>query len=91
MIRPTNIKNIFKKDIKTIYLSLGGFYAVFGAFALLTNFMQTMMMPNIDAQPDVSFSNYLNVLHEIWIVFMPLLIILGLSYVVLGLLFQKII
>lgn len=90
MIRPINIKNIFKKDIKTICLSIGGFYAVFGAFALLMIKIQTIMISNFDQQPDKSFSNTLNVLHKIWIVYMPFMILIGICYLIFGLLFQKI-
>ncbi len=90
MIKPISIKNIFKKDIKTICLSIGGFYAVFGVFALLMVKMQTMMISNFDPKPDESFTNTLNVLHEIWIVYMPLMILIGISYIVFGLSFQKI-
>ena len=47
MKRPFNIKSLLKKDIKTICLSLGGFYAIFGAFALLIRKMQTMMISSL--------------------------------------------
>ena len=90
MIKPISIKNILKKDIKTICLTIGGFYAVFGVFALLMVKMQTMMISNFDPKPDESFTNTLNVLHEIWIVYMPLMILIGISYIVFGLSFQKI-
>ncbi len=90
MIKPISIKNIFKKDIKTICLSIGGFYAVFGVFALLMVKMQTMMISKFEPKPDENFTNTLNVLHEIWIIYMPLMILMGISYIVFGLSFQKI-
>lgn len=90
MIKPISLKQLFKKDIKTICLTIGGFYAVFGAFAILMVKLQTMMLSNFESSPDESFTNTLNVLHEIWIVYMPSLIILGLGYLAFGFLFNKI-
>ena len=90
MIKPLSFKQLFKKDIKTICLSIGGFYAVFGAFALLMVKLQSMMLSNFESSPDESFNNTLNVLHEIWIVYMPLMILLGLGYLTFGFFFNKI-
>ena len=90
MIKPISLKQLFKKDIKTICLTIGGFYAVFGAFAILMVKLQTIMLSNFESSPDESFTNTLKVLHEIWIVYMPLLIILGLGYLAFGFLFNKI-
>ena len=81
MIRPFSIKSLLKKDIKTICISLGGFYAVFGAFALLIVKMQTMMISNPSPQTDDSFTNTLKVLHEIWIIYMPFMILIGICYI----------
>lgn len=90
MIKPISLKQLFKKDIKVICLSIGGFYAVFGAFAILMVKLQTMMLSNFDPSPDESFIYTLKVLHEIWIFYMPLLIILGFGYLAFGFLFNKI-
>jgi hypothetical protein len=90
IIRPLNIKTLFNKDIKIICLSIGGFYTVFGAFALLMVKIQKIMISNFDQQADKRFSNTLNVLHEIWIVYMPLMILIGVCYLIFGLLFKKI-
>lgn len=88
MINP-RIKNLFKKDVKTICLSIGGIYAVFGVLALGMVKMQTMMLSNFDAEPDESFMNTMNVLHKLWIHYMPFLVLIGIGYVVFGLLYSK--
>jgi hypothetical protein len=90
MIKPISLKQLFKKDIKTICLSIGGFYAVFGAFAILMIKLQTIMLTNFESSPHESFTSTLKVLHEIWIVYMPLLTILGLGYLAFGFFFNKI-
>ena len=90
MIKPISLKQLFKKDIKTICLSIGGFYAVFGVFAILMVKMQTIVLSNFESSPDESFTNTFKVLHEIWMVYMPFLIILGLGYLALGFLYDKI-
>jgi hypothetical protein len=89
MINPS-LKNLFKKDVKTICLSIGGIYAVFGVLALGMVKMQTMMLSNFDPKPDESFMNTMKVLHKLWIVYMPLLVLLGIGYLVFGLLYYKI-
>lgn len=90
MIRPISLKQLFKKDIKTICLSIGGFYTVFGLFAIMMVKLQSMMISNFESSPDDSFSSYFDVLHGIWIVYMPLWIILGLAYVAFGFFYKKI-
>ncbi len=90
MIKPISLKQLFKKDIKTICLYLGGFYAVFGTFALLMVKFQMKMLSNIEYSLDESFTKTLNVLHEIWIIYMPLWIALGLGYLSFGFFSNKI-
>ena len=90
MIKPISLKQLFKKDIKTICFSIGGFYTVFGLFAIMMVKLQSIMISNFEPSPDESFTNTLNVLHEIWIIYMPLLSLLGIGYLVFGLFFNKI-
>ena len=65
MIKSISLKQLFKKDIKTICLSIGGFYTVFGAFAILMVKLQTIMLSNVESSPDESFSNTLKVMAKI--------------------------
>ena len=90
MIKPLSFKNLFKKDIKTICLTIGGFYAIFGIFATIIIKMQTMMIPDLGDKSNEAFFNSMNVLHEIWSVYMPLLILLGLGYALFGYFLNKI-
>lgn len=90
MIKSFSIRNLFKKEIKTICLSLGGFYIISGAFAVLMVKIQTIMLSNFETQPDDGFQNTLNVLHKIWIVYMPFMILIGICYLLFGLFYQKI-
>ena len=48
------------------------------------------MYSNFGQEPDDSFTNIFNVLHKIWIVYMPLMVLLGISYIVFGLLYSRI-
>lgn len=90
MIKQFSIKTLFKKDISTICLSIGGFYAVFGIMAIILIKMQTIMFSNFGQEPDESFMNIFIVLHKIWIVYMPLMILLGISYMAFGMLYNRI-
>jgi hypothetical protein len=63
---------------------------VFGVLALLIIKMQTMTISNFDSKADEIFLNTLNVLHNIWILYMPLMILLGIGYVIFGLLYHRI-
>ncbi len=90
MIKQISLKQLFKKDIKTICLSFGGFYTVFGLFAIMMVKLQSIMISNFESSSDESFTNTLNLLHEIWIIFMPLLSLLGIGYLAFGFFFNKI-
>ena len=48
------------------------------------------MISNPSPQTDDSFTNTLKVLHEIWIIYMPFMILIGICYILFGLFFQKI-
>ncbi len=85
-----SLKQLFKKDINTICLSIGVLYALFGVFAILMVKLQTLMLSKFDSPPNEQFTNTLKELHEIWLVYMPLLAILGFGYLAFGLLFNKI-
>jgi hypothetical protein len=89
MIESKSLKQLFRKDVRTICLSIGGFYVVFGAFAILMVKIQTMMLINVEGSASQSFINSLKILHEIWMIYMPLLIVLGLGYLLFGLLFKR--
>ena len=90
MIGSFSLRKLFQKDIKTICLTIGGFYVAFGALSLLIVKVQTMTIFNFDPKPDDNFLNMLNILHNIWIVFMPLMILLGIGYLLFGLLYFRI-
>ena len=87
MIRTMSIFDIFKKDIKTISLLFGGFYIFIGAFSLL---MIKFIMPNFAPTSEEIFSKTYEILGNIWIIYMPLLIIIGICYLVFGFLNHKI-
>jgi hypothetical protein len=90
MVHPTSQKLLSEKDIKIICLSIGGFYAALGAFSLFMVKLQSMMFSTFGSSPDKLFDNALEVLHKIWVVYMPLLLLLGLGYLAFGFLFGKI-
>jgi surface polysaccharide O-acyltransferase-like enzyme len=90
MIKPFSFRDLFKKDVKTICLYIGGLYAAFGALALLMVKMQNMMFSDFVTNTDDSFQNAINILHNIWTVYMPFLILIGICYLVFGLLYHKI-
>ena len=85
-----DIINIFKKDVRIICLTIGGFYTLFGTLALIMIKIQSIMISNFDQHPDRSFLNLINILHNIFIVYMPFMILIGVCYLVFGLLFKKI-
>ncbi len=72
-----------------ICISIGAFYSVFSFFALVMMKLQDFMISSFDDSPDDSFTMYKTVLDEIWIIYTPLMILLGLSYISFGLLFKK--
>jgi hypothetical protein len=82
-----NIFDIFKKDIKTISLSFGGFYIFIGGLALL---MIEVIMPNFAPTSEEIFLKSIDILSDIWIIYMPLLIIIGISYLAFGFFSHKI-
>ena len=90
MIISFSFRNLFKKDLKTICLSIGGFYAAFGAFALIIVKMQNLMLSSFETKPNESFQNTISILHNIWNIYMPLLILIGICYLLFGLFFHKI-
>jgi len=90
MIIQSKLVKIFKKEPKQICMTIGGIYAGFGTFAFFIMTMQKLMMSNIGTQPDESFTKLMTTLHDIWSIYMPLMILLGLIYVGFGLMFNKI-
>ena len=85
-----NIQNFSGKDIRTLCLSIGGFYTIFGTFSYLMIRLQAFMLSRFEPPPDESFTNIMNTLHDIWGVYMPLMILLGVGYLLFGLFFNKI-
>jgi hypothetical protein len=90
MISPFSFKQLLKKNLKTICLLLGSFYAVLGIFALAMIAIQSIVFANIELVPDEHFMELQNALYNVWIIFMPLLTILGCGYIAFGIFFNKI-
>lgn len=90
MIKSFSFRDIFKKEVKTICLSIGGFYAAFAVLALLMVKMQNIILSNFETKPDDSFQNSISILHNIWNVYMPFLILIGICYLLFGLFYHKI-
>lgn len=90
MNKPFKIKKLFDNNISILSFSIGGYYVLFGVFALLMVRLQAMMLPDFITLSDDSFVDNLRVLHEIWIVYMPFLILLGTAYVLFGLFYKMI-
>lgn len=92
MIKKISFRELLKKDSTTICLSIGGFYTIMGIFALLIiklQKLQTISFSNFPTSPDASFMNLVNELHDIWTIYMPLMIVLGLGYLAFGFFFNK--
>ncbi len=69
----------------------GGIYAGFGILAWFMVLLQKGLMPYMIDDPDVdeSFIQLISTLHNTWDTYMPLLILLGLTYIIFGLLLNK--
>ncbi len=69
----------------------GGIYAGFGILAWFMVLLQKGLMPYMLDEPDVdeSFIRLMSTLHKTWGTYMPLLILLGLTYIIFGLLLNK--
>ena len=90
MITSFRFKDLFKKEVKSICIALGGFYSAFGLLALLMIKMQKLMIGSFEPIPDDSFQNTMNLLHRIWGSYMPFLILIGICYLLFGLFYNKI-
>lgn len=79
------------KVVSVLTMVYGGLEAAFGLFSLLGIFMQRLMMR---ATPSFSHPNFhggslefwlrIEITHNVWLVFMPFLIVLGFLFVVSG-------
>jgi surface polysaccharide O-acyltransferase-like enzyme len=81
---------IFKNKTKLTCLVLGGIYAIFGSFSLLIILIQRLMISSFDPITDNSFMTSHNTLFKIWIIHMPLMVFIGLCYLIFGLLIKRI-
>jgi hypothetical protein len=73
------------KVISVLTMVYGGCTAVFGLFFLVIIFLQKLMFSAMPSS--VNFMNqrlYMETLHNIWLIFMPLLIFLGLLFLFSG-------
>lgn len=89
LFKQPSFRKLFEKEASKICVTIGAYYAAFGAMAFLMIFMQKQMTPN-GANGDDAFYAMMALLHHVWTIHMPLLIILGLLYVAFGLMFNKI-
>jgi hypothetical protein len=69
---------------------LGGAYALFGLFVLAIVTMQSLMLSESMSDIDESLTNSLSAMHNILKTYMPLLILLGIGYLVFGLFYNRI-
>ena len=81
---------IFKKDLHKAIMTIGALYSGFSVFALLIVFMQKLSISSVEDFADEEFMGLMNMLHSIWITYMPLLLLLGLTYVLFGFMYNKI-
>lgn len=90
MVNQFKPSKILKKEENKICISIGAFYSIFGFFALLMMKLQDLTISSFDDSPDDLFIKSKEALDEVWIIFMPLMILLGISYILFGILFKKI-
>ena len=88
MAKSVNTKKQLNKDARIISLSIGGFYLFFGGCALLMIMFQRSMFINMSATDD-ELVNYFIVLYDIWNVYMPLMMGVGVLYLLFGLVYNK--
>ncbi|MCT4636844.1 MAG: hypothetical protein N4A72_03960 [Bacteroidales bacterium] len=84
------ITKLFKKYTRIICMLLGGAYALFGLFALAIVTMQSLMLSGSMSDIDESFTNSLSAMHSIFKIYMPLLILLGIGYLIFGIFYNRI-
>ncbi|MBI9056097.1 MAG: hypothetical protein JEY96_19910 [Bacteroidales bacterium] len=89
MIISFKLRDLLKKQAKTICLNIGVFYTIIGVFSFVMLKMQKTMITSFDT-PDDNFLQLMNVLHEIWSIYMPIMVFLGICYILFGLFFTKI-
>lgn len=78
--------NRFKlKDIRLFSLILGGCYAGFGAFSSFIVLMQKWTFSKFEEFPDDAFMETMLIMHDIWLTYMPWLVLIGIGYVAFGL------
>ncbi len=83
-------KTARKDNPKQMCIGLGAGYAGFGIFALtMTEFQKLLLSKMGQPAPDKYFMDIMNNIHSIWELYMPLLILLGLLFVVFGLFFNR--
>jgi hypothetical protein len=86
----SKFSEIFKKELHKAIMVIGALYSGFSLFALLIVFLQKTTMSGVSEVGDERFMNLMTQLHMLWITYMPLLFMLGLSYVLFGLFYYKI-
>jgi len=84
------MKTVLRNKTSAICIAIGGFYMVFGLLDLCMIIFQKMMISDIGQFPGMKFTNMLSLIHGIWIIYMPLMILLGIAYLIFGLLFHQI-
>ena len=77
------------KNIKIICFVAGGCYTIFGTIALLTVKLQKIALSDFHSFPNQDFTNPIGTMHTIWNNYMPYVVLIGLCYVVFGLLLNK--
>lgn len=81
---------IFKKELHKAIMIVGALYSGFSLFALLIVFLQKSTISGMSEVADEKFIELMNQMHTLWLTFMPLLFLLGLSYVLFGFFYHKI-
>ncbi len=81
---------IFKKELHKAIMIIGALYSGFSLFALLIVFLQKSTISGMSEVIDEKFMTLMTQLHALWFMFMPLLFLLGLSYVLFGFFYHKI-
>lgn len=88
---PLNSTKLFKKEPKKIIRIIGLFYIGIGGWCLLGMALQRSMMKDFSESSEfVTIKHTLTLLHHAWIIYMPLLALIGALMVLFSYMFDKI-
>jgi hypothetical protein len=90
MIDFPNLQEIKIKELKTICMVVGGFYSAYGLFSLGLTRLQSFMLTSIEPIAfEAEVFDEMHRAHDDMYSFMPLLVMLGLGYLLFGLFMHR--